>query len=492
LNGAVSILNFALFGISDAFRHIFHFSFSEGNYDRFIRPRLFAFLFIYWGCVTPQCLYGNVHHIAQGDSISAVLRNALPGDTVYIHAGEYVENLRIDTPLVVIGKNYPRIRGSYNGHVILVNASGTIIEGLKISESGTRLIDDMACVRIEADSVVIRNNIITRPLHGIYVKGGSYTILSNNRIEGRLDLIPEDRGNGIHLWNSQHNRVFDNEIFNVRDGIYFSFTNKTEIYQNYIHHVRYGLHYMYSDENNFTENLFEKNVAGAALMYSKRIVFSKNVFARCRGFRAYGIFYQSMDYTKAIDNLIIDNSRGVFFSNCNFNRLENNDIVDNDLAIQVMGNGEDNIVIHNNFINNLSSLVEDNKNTRTTWAEESGGNYWSDYQGYDLDGDGLGDVPHKIQNVFQVLETNIPEIRFYLYSPAAEILEIAERSLPILELGTEKDLFPIFRPIKNSNIPWSETEELRIAANPLFAIGYFFGGVLPFFFLLYLSRKRRK
>jgi nitrous oxidase accessory protein len=411
--------------------------------------------------MAPQFQYGAVHNIADGDSISPVLRNALPGDTVYIHAGEYVENLRIDTPLIVIGKDYPHIKGSYNGHVILINASGTIIEGLKISESGTRLIDDMACVRV-------------------------------NRIEGRLDLIPEDRGNGIHLWNSQHNHVFNNEILNVRDGIYFSFANKTEIYHNHIHHVRYGLHYMYSDDNNFTGNLFEKNVAGAALMYSKRIVFNKNVFARCRGFRAYGIFYQSMDYTKAIDNLIIDNSRGVFFDNCNFNRFENNDVADNDLAIQLMGNGEDNIIIQNNFINNLSSLVVDSKNTKTTWAEESGGNFWSDYQGYDLDGDNLGDVPHKIQNVFQVLETNIPEIRFYLYSPAAEILEIAERSLPILELGTEKDSHPLFRPKKNTNIPWSKTEELKIAASPLFAIGYFFVGVMPFFFLLYLSRKRRK
>jgi nitrous oxidase accessory protein len=442
--------------------------------------------------VAPQFLGGAVHNIADGDSISPVLRKALPGDTVYIHAGEYVENLRIDTPLIVIGKDYPHIRGSYNGHVILINASGTTIEGLKISESGIRLIDDMACVRVEADSVTVRNNIITRPLHGIYVKGGSYTIISNNRIEGRLDLIPEDRGNGIHLWNSQHNHVFNNEISNVRDGIYFSFANKTEIYHNHIRHVRYGLHYMYSDDNNFTGNLFEKNVAGAALMYSKRIVFNKNVFARCRGFRAYGIFYQSVDYTKAIDNLVIDNSRGVFFDNCNFNRFENNDVVDNDLAIQLMGNGEDNLIIQNNFINNLSSLVVDSKNTETTWAEESGGNFWSDYQGYDLDGDNLGDVPHKIQNVFQVLETNIPEIRFYLYSPAAEILEIAERSLPILELGTEKDLFPLFRPQKNTNIPWSKTEELKIEASPLFATGYFFVGVMPFFYLLYLSRKRRK
>ena len=64
-----------------------------------------------------------------------------------------------------------------------------------------------------------------------------------------------------------------------------------------------------------------------------------------------------------------------------------------------------------------------------------GGNYWSEIQrGYDLDGDGIGDRPHTIQNVFQVLENDYPEVRFYLFSLAAQILEMAERALPILEL----------------------------------------------------------
>jgi len=98
-----------------------------------------------------------------------------------------------------------------------------------------------------------------------------------------------------------------------------------------------------------------------------------------------------------------------------------------------MGNGERNKIIHNNFINNLGNLVLDGKRTDTEWTGDEGGNYWSDYQGYDLDGDGLGDVPHILQNVFQVLEAETPEIRFYLNSPAAEILALAEEALPILE-----------------------------------------------------------
>jgi len=343
----------------------------------------------------PQCLFSATHTVSSGNKITDYLQNALPGDTIIIGEGEYVENLIIDRPITLKGINYPTIRGGFTSHVILIQANNTTIEGLTISESGTRLMEDFACIRVEADSVTLHNNIITKPLHGIYVKGGSYITITGNTIEGRQDLIPEDRGNGIHLWNSSHNLLSSNKVSYARDGIYFSFANHTEVSNNHIHDVRYGLHYMYSDNNIFTNNIFENNVAGAALMYSQKIEFYKNIFARCRGFRAYGILFQSMDESSAHHNLIIDNSRGLFFDNCNSNHFTNNDVVDNDLALQIMGDGENNSIIRNNFINNLGSLVMDMKRTSTVWEDKSGGNYWTSYKGYDLDGDTYTARPRK-------------------------------------------------------------------------------------------------
>jgi nitrous oxidase accessory protein len=453
--------------------------------------RSFLLILVGWGIFLPQPAFSTRHHISTGDTISARLRQALPGDTVIIAQGEYLDNLVVEIPLHIRGEGLPMVRGNYRGNVVLVLAPGTTIEGLRISESGTELLHDLACVRIEADSVTIRDNVITECLHGIYVKGVNSATITGNRVEGRLDLIPEDRGNGIHLWNSSGNRLSGNTILNVRDGIYFSFANKTDVCKNRILNVRYGLHYMYSDDNVFSDNVFEKNVAGAALMYSKRIQFHRNVFARCRGFRAYGILYQSMDETVARDNLIIDNSRGIFFDNCNFNQFIRNDVVDNDLALQMMGNGEENVITQNNFINNLSSLVLDARQTQTLWAAEDGGNHWSTYDGYDLDGNGRGDVPHTIQNVFQVLESDIPEIRFYLHSPAAEMLEVAERALPILELGHEKDEAPLMRPSKNDRVPWTEAEGLRLASSPAWAAVYLMVGMLLSIYLYRMSRLRK-
>ena len=435
--------------------------------------------------------FGSIRTVESGKSITDAINIAVVGDTIIVKSGEYNENLVIAKPLTLIGIGSPVINGGYTGHVILITSPGTVVDGFIVRESGTRLIEDMACIRVEADSVTICNNIITEPLHGIYVKGKNNVYIHDNVISGRLDLISADRGNGIHVWNSKNNRIFNNEIYNVRDGIYFSFADSTKTKQNYIHEVRYGLHYMYSDFNHFVENRFENNVAGAALMYSKEIFFYRNIFSRCRGFRAYGILYQSMDNSVAVDNLIIDNSRGVFFDDSNHNVFRNNDVVDNDLAIQMNASSDENVIKHNNFIGNLSNLVFDGKVSRTAWGDEKGGNYWSDYRGYDLDGNGLGDVPHKLQNIFQIMENDVPQVRFYLFSPAAELLSAAERALPILDFNEEIDPDPLLKPISNPNIPWDEVKHKTLGSDKTSAMIYLSSGLIPFIVLLFVSRRQK-
>lgn len=372
-----------------------------------------------------------------------------------------------------------------------MKAPGSVIRGLEISEAGTALMQDMAGILVEADDVTIEGNRIDEPLHGIYIKGGNGAVIIGNRIEGRLDLIEEDRGNGIHVWNSRDNRIVGNEILHTRDGIYFSFADSTEVSENYIHHVRYGLHYMYSNHNVFADNLFESSVSGAALMYSSDIRFERNVFARCRGFRSYGVLYQSMEDTIAEHNLVLDNSRGIFINNSARNILRQNDIVDNDLAIQLNGDGSDNLMAENNFVNNLSELLLDVGSVDIQWTNDKGGNHWSSYRGYDLDGDGIGDRPYTIQNVFQVLESDYPEVRFYLFSLAAEILEAAERALPILELGRARDMAPRMRPVSVPETPWAKAQVGYRKGSTLAALGYLVITLLATGLLLRIGRRRR-
>ncbi len=454
-------------------------------------PLTHALAFVVVLAVVPVLAVGAVHDVAEGESIAAALSNAEPGDTVRLVGREYRENIVVDVPITLTGVGLPVIRGGYEGNVVHVTAQGTVLEGVHVSEAGPNLTKDMACVLVEADDVTVRDCVITESLHGIYVKAGNGTRVSGNRVEGRLDLIEADRGNGIHLWNSHRNLVADNEIMNVRDGIYFSFAHETVVVRNHIHDVRYGLHYMYSNDNSFSDNLFEQNVAGAALMYSEGISFDRNIFARCRGFRAYGILLQSMSRVIARSNLVLDNSRGVFMNNTDNCLLEGNDVVDNDLAVQLNGGCDDNRFVRNNFINNLSELLLDVSDRETQWSDGASGNHWTKYRGYDLDRDGIGDVPYSIQNVFQVMETNVPEVRFYVLSPAAEILEMAEQALPIMNISEATDPLPLVRPVANDGVPWADAGAVDTDPSMPWAAAYALGIMVPVAAMVGLGRRRR-
>ena len=418
-----------------------------------------------------------VHRVPEGASVQQAVRTAAPGDTVLLMGAVYPETVTLDVRVALLSTSGSEIRGGYTGSVIHITAPGTTVDGIHVSETGTSLSKDMAAILVEADDVTISNCTVTRPLHGIYVKGGNRARIEGNRIQGRLDLIEADRGNGIHLWNTRNNEVVGNEVLNVRDGIYFSFADSTRVTHNRVQGVRYGLHYMYSNYNTFVENVFDSNVAGAALMYSHDISFERNVFAHCRGFRAYGVLYQSMENTRAVGNLILDNSRGIFLNNSSGNTLTGNVIADNDLAIQLNGGCAENRFSGNNFLGNLSDLILDVSDYDTDWQDDTGGNHWSAYQGYDLDRDGLGDTPHQIQRVFQIAETRVPEVRFLVFGAAAQILAEAERALPILNLGAAQDSKPGINANANAGVPWQRIPGRGTVSSHLAAAAYLAGSL---------------
>jgi nitrous oxidase accessory protein len=376
------------------------------------------------------------------------------GDTVYLSEGVYTGNYSIEKTLTIIGDQAAVIDGGGDGDVVTVSADSVEIKGIIIRGSGTRLLRDMSGIKVTGDHVTITDCRIIDNLHGIYIKGGKNATISNNVIVGRFNIQESDRGNGIHLWSTTGNIIENNDISYARDGIYFSFANKTQVILNHIHHLRYGLHYMYSDSNSFEDNLFDYNVAGSALMYSKYIEFRRNIFAHCRGFRAYGILLQSVDHCGAYDNLILDNTKAVFFSNSSFNRFEKNEIVQNDLAVQINVACEENSLVENNFVSNLAGVMMDvSVVTSTEWSHDGRGNYWSDYTGYDLDDNGIGDIPHQLQSIFEYLEQDNPAVRFYLYSPASQLLAAAEKRLPILRKNNVEDHHPVFGYQPNPDIP---------------------------------------
>lgn len=380
-------------------------------------------------------------------SVREAIAAAVPGDTIRIEAGTYAGNLVLDKRLTLEGVDKPVIRGDGAGSVIAVRAEGCTIRGLVIEHSGGMLVHEDSGILLHAGGNRIENNELRDVLFGVYFFGASNNVLAGNTIRGRAWLDAGERGGGIHIYNATGNTILANVITDTRDGMYLQYANHSVVRGNRAYGVRYGLHYMYSDDNTFEDNSFSHNVAGAAIMYSRRIVLRRNRFVHNRGFSSFGILFQEAENCIAEENVLVGNAVAIFMEAVRGSTFRKNLIAANDNALKMFSSASGNTFEANNFIDNLSPLEVIGRSTDTRWSGLGRGNYWSDYEGYDLNADGIGDVPFKIQNVFQHLEGQYPRIGIYLYSPASQALAAAEKAFPVFEISREFDRQPLMKPV---------------------------------------------
>jgi len=144
----------------------------------------------------------------------------------------------------------------------------------------------------------------------------------------------------------------------------------------------------------------------------------------------------------ADSNVIADNGIGIFLEAGEQNVFRNNRIVGNDVAVEIFSSTDKNIFTNNSFEDNRSPLFLVGKRTGTVWEEGGVGNFWGGYEGFDLDADGIGDVPYHIQNIFDFIESRHPALRLFLESPASQALAAATKTFPIFDISAERDEHP--------------------------------------------------
>ena len=373
-------------------------------------------------------------------SVAEAIDVARTGDVVEIPPGHWPGPARIDKAITLRGLG-GTLDGGGNGTVLFIEAPGARVEGLTVSNSGRDVGAPDACIFItpEATGAVVRDSSLTRCTFGIWVHQTEGVQILSNRIEGRTDLRVPDRGNGIHLFDASHLIVRGNQVVQARDGIYVSATEDSLIEDNVTENQRFGIHYMYSYRNTLRGNVSSDNIVGMALMESHDLVVENNETLRNE---RYGILFRDARSCEIHGNRVEQNATGMFFFSSTENSIRDNRIAHNELGLKIWAGTRRNAVEGNLILGNRQQVFYVGAEDQV-WGELGRGNYWGDYVGWDHDGDGVGDRPHRVDSFKARLLHQFPAAVLLLHSPALEMLSHLSERLPLLRTPTVVDRAPL-------------------------------------------------
>ncbi len=379
-------------------------------------------------------------------SIAKAFEVAQNGDEVILKAGVYKEHdLDLKKSIKLKGVDNPVIDGELLGAILSVSADSFSIEGITFRNVGQSYTKDFAAILVSrSNHFTIQNNTLENVFFGILIEKSHFATISNNLVFGTR-LNESNSGNGIHIWHSSNIQVFKNTVHHMRDGIYFEFVDGGEIYENVSYeNIRYGLHFMFSNDDVYHHNVFKNNGAGVAVMFSKKIEMHHNRFEFNWGTASYGLLLKEIYDAEIYDNVFEQNTIGINVEGSTRINYTNNELIRNGWAVKITGGCYDNIFNRNNFSHNAFDLAFNGHLNGSKFD----GNYWSDYTGYDLDKNGIGDVPYRPVKLFSYVVNQTPETIVLLRSLFVDIINFSEKVSPVFTPDNLIDNEPLMiRPI---------------------------------------------
>ena len=377
-------------------------------------------------------------------------------------AGTYAGPVTLDYPITIDGSAGVTIDAGGKGSVVYMECDGAVLKNLNLINSGGSLNDLDSGVQVRGNFNVIKDCVILNCMFGVDLQQCEYCIVRRNRINSK-DKPLGQRGDSVRLWYSFHNKIQDNDCFDTRDMVVW-YSSDNEITGNTGRGSRYSLHFMYSKYNLVENNSYFDNAVGIFLMYSDGIVVRNNTVAHAAGPTGVGIGFKETSELTIDNNKVMYCASGFYidvspYQPDTINHFENNVLAYNGFGIRFLNDWTGNVFMDNQFVDNLTQIYVGGGMTanRNVWE----GNYWSDYTGFDLDEDGIGDTPHEIFAYADRIWRDSPYSQFFKGSPLLETIDFLERLVPFSDPQLMiRDKTPKMRKEETIIILESETEAI--------------------------------
>lgn len=373
---------------------------------------------------------------------------AEPGSILKPPPGVYAGPVSIDKPLTIDGGGQVTIDAGDKGTVMSLNASNSVLRGLRLTGSGESHDTDDSCLDVRGHHNTVEDLVLDNCLFGIDLKQVDHSIVRNNRVSSKPFELGV-RGDGLRLWYSNDNLVEGNEIVDSRDMVAW-YSHRNKFVDNLGRRSRYSIHFMFANDNVVDRNRFYDNAVGIYFMYTEGGSATNNIISHATGATGMGVGFKEASGTLIENNEIIYCGIGIGSDLSPFQpdstiEIRNNRFAYNGIAILFNSETGGNNLRNNQFEGNLTQVSYGGRSdnpTKNLWE----GNYWDDYQGFDRNHDGVGDNAHELYAYADQLWMEFPMARFFRSSPVLELLDFLERlapfSSPDLILRDDK---PVFR-----------------------------------------------
>ncbi|OQX77390.1 MAG: hypothetical protein B6D61_07310, partial [Bacteroidetes bacterium 4484_249] len=330
--------------------------------------------------------------------------------------------------------------------VVYIEGNNVHVKNLVITGSGGShdLID--CGVKITGSNNTVENCRIQECLFGVDIFKSDNNLILHNEISSLSRREKALKGDAIRLWWAKRNTLKGNYWHDVRDMVVW-YSSENLIEENMGVGNRYSIHFMYAHNNRIRGNEFYNNSVGVFLMYSERTIMTDNLIMGSVGISGMCLGMKETSSNQIINNRFIYSAEGIHFDVSPYVPEQINTIQNNEIAFCGAGmffhtNQEGNIIKQNYFHNNLSQVTIEGKTANFNVWEN---NYFDDYQGFDRNGDNIGDTPYELFTYVEHLWDFNKNVKFFYGSPLLVILDFLERLAPFSEPKfVLRDKMPIY------------------------------------------------
>lgn len=378
---------------------------------------------------------------------------AAPGATIRLHAGVWSGPVSIDRPLTLLGEPGAVVDGRGIDSVITIAAAQVEIGGLALRGSGRDVVGAPSAVLIDptGEGAYVHDVVITDSYLGVTVRRAAdvrlerISITGAGIISGELHAVDSGergagdgqsdarlRGDGIWLYDTRRASVRDCRIDTVRDGIYLSYASRTRIEGTTITNSRYAIHSMYADRAVVRDSQLRANLSGVVVMYGGPLLLEADVITQSGSpSTGFGVLVKDAADVTVRSSTIADNRVGLHIDDAGRTRGEPTLVEGSTIAMNQVGAlltpSADPTFTGNAFVENTTQVALGGTGVaQAVWGRDGVGNYWSDYAGFDGDGDGIGDLPYTHGGRTSQLIASEPILLALASGPAFRLLTAVE------------------------------------------------------------------